>query len=240
MLEVQSEPGIVRSSAGDVPSADRLTVPRPRLVTRLDAATRRSRIVVVGSEAGSGKTSLVASWANQVGPGTEVCWRDLRSDHDLVAVLDGVPTVLADRTSDRSLRVVGQPRSSSGRGSSTALARSIIVLDDFPVDPEDEITAGARASGAPSRSPCRPGARVLGTTGAGSATTGRHAGMPRCHLCGAGAESGGDRRPAVSRSRRADPGARPGARRSDVAAGPGAFTWVPPAGPVGIRGRRSP
>jgi LuxR family maltose regulon positive regulatory protein len=141
VLEVQSEPGIVGSSAGDVPSADRLTVPRPRLVTRLDAATRRSRIVVVGSEAGSGKTSLVASWANQVGPGTEVCWRDLRSDHDLAAVLDGVPTALADRTSERSLRVVGQSRSSSARGSSTALARSIIVLDDFPVDPEDEVTA---------------------------------------------------------------------------------------------------
>jgi LuxR family maltose regulon positive regulatory protein len=107
-------------------------------MTRLDAAIRGSRIVVVESEAGSGKTSMVTSWANQTAAGTGTCWRDLRSAHDLVAVLDGLPAELAAASNDRSLRVVGRARPSSARVTSPPLARSIIVLDDFPVLPGDE------------------------------------------------------------------------------------------------------
>jgi LuxR family maltose regulon positive regulatory protein len=138
--EVRPKPAIVRSSAFDIPATDSLTVLRPRLVTRLDAATRRSGIVVVGSEAGSGKTSLVASWAKQAGPGTGVCWRDLRRGLDLVEVLESLSTELAGPLSDRSLRVVGHRRSSA-RVSSATLDRPIIVLDEFPVDPGDAVAA---------------------------------------------------------------------------------------------------
>jgi LuxR family transcriptional regulator, maltose regulon positive regulatory protein len=125
----------------DLPAADRLTLPRPRLMTRLDAASRGSRVVVVESEAGSGKTSTVASWAHQTAAGTGICWRDLRGGGDLVAILDSLPAELATAPSDRGLRVVGHPRPSSARGASSSAARPIIVLDDFPVDPGVEAAA---------------------------------------------------------------------------------------------------
>ena len=141
MPEVRPNPTMVQPPDVEVPVADRLTVPRPRLVTQLDAAARRSRIVVVGSEAGSGKTSLVSSWANQAGPGTRICWRDLRSPHDPVDVLESFLAESPDPLSDRSLRVVGHQRQSSVQVGSAARARSIIVLDDFPVDPDDAVAA---------------------------------------------------------------------------------------------------
>ncbi len=97
--------------------------------------------MVVGSEAGSGKTSLVASWANQVGPVTGICWRDVGSEPDLVQVLDQLPAELADPLSDRSLRVVGHKRQSGARVGSTSRDRSVIVLDGYPVEPGDAVAA---------------------------------------------------------------------------------------------------
>ena len=97
--------------------------------------------MVVGSEAGSGKTTLVTSWANQAGLGTGICWRDLRSGHDPVEIIENLVAEFSDPLSDRSLRVVGHKRESSVRIGATTRDRSIIVLDDFPVDSGDEVAA---------------------------------------------------------------------------------------------------
>ncbi len=143
MPDVRSKPGAVPPSVHDIPAPDRRTVPRPRLLAQLDAATRATRLVVVAAEAGSGKTSLVSSWLHQVGARSEVCWRDLSSVSYPVEVLDALPTEAADlRSADRALRVVGRGRASTARAGSVANpSRSIIVLDDFPDQPAEPVAA---------------------------------------------------------------------------------------------------
>ncbi|HEY5979157.1 MAG TPA: LuxR C-terminal-related transcriptional regulator [Microlunatus sp.] len=109
-------------------------------MTRLDTASRTSRLVVVGAEAGAGKTSLVASWAHQAGPRTGVVWRDLGHADHVDEVLDDLAGELADPlVGDRGLRAVDQRRQGPAPVGSIPLDRSIVVLDDFPVEPENAV-----------------------------------------------------------------------------------------------------
>ena len=169
---------------------------------------------------------MVASWANQAGPGTGICWRDLRGDHDLVAVLDGLPAELAAARVTAACGWSATQRPSSARVTSTALDRSIIVLDDFPVDPGDGVAAAL------DRLVHRVGHRValvLVCSGPPALDLQRLGVSPECrdrHLRGSGAEPGGDRRPAVSRGRRADPGHSSRRSLTGRAGGRGGFAWV--------------
>src|SRR4051794_4980512 len=104
-----------------IPLTGRSLTPRPRLITQLESAIQTSRIVVVCGEAGAGKTSLVACWASQVGSGTGVDWRAL--DGSGLVELLGQPLIEEPGLVDTSLR-------------SPQDRRVVVVVDDFPVEPD--------------------------------------------------------------------------------------------------------
>jgi LuxR family maltose regulon positive regulatory protein len=141
VLEVRPTASTVRPlRAGTAPIA--VTVPtRSRLLARVDQALADSRLVLVGSAAGTGKTALVSDWASRTGPGSEVSWQSLRGASDAAEELDTmtaeVLTALPTGIRRRCVRDGLNERRRSADSSEPH--RWVLVLDDFPVGPANVV-----------------------------------------------------------------------------------------------------
>lgn len=139
MLQLRPATGTAGPSPNQIPPTGRRVAPRPRLISLLEAAIKASRVVVVGAEAGAGKTTLVASWAAQASSRTVVSWRSLTGDGDVPDVLDAVlfdePGLL---TGVNRLRAIG-PDDQGGPTHRIGQLDRVVVLDGFPVVVDDDI-----------------------------------------------------------------------------------------------------
>src|SRR5215216_3315752 len=138
---VASQQDVLLATKLHMPRPQPGTVPRPRLVDRLDEALARG-LVLVCAPAGFGKTSLLADWAHR--SPLPVAWLSLdEGDNDparfwrhVVAALDRTRPGLADRL----VPLLGPPAPASFEGLVTALinqladqpdGEALLVLDDY-------------------------------------------------------------------------------------------------------------
>jgi LuxR family maltose regulon positive regulatory protein len=125
------------------PPLPRGLIPRPGLVGRLRPTERR--LTVLDAPAGWGKTSLVAQWAQQPGPGVRVAWLGLDRDDD-DPVLFWSYVIAALRTQETGLGAAALAALGAGAAALreaaipslvndllTVTDPIVLVLDDFHV-----------------------------------------------------------------------------------------------------------
>jgi LuxR family maltose regulon positive regulatory protein len=139
VLQVRPTFSVVSPFGAGTPPVAWGMLTRSRLLARLDEAMARSRLVLVGAEAGSGKTNLVSDWASRTGSRTRVCWWSLGQTEDTIKALGALPVeVLDSLDSGARLRGIGgdQPQRRH-RPASPAPDRWVVVLDDLPTEPAE-------------------------------------------------------------------------------------------------------
>ena len=114
---------------------------RTRLIARLEQALAESRLVLVDGAAGSGKTSVVSDWARRTRPGSHVSWRSFREGEDPITSLGRLPAEIVKTlpTGMRQRGVRDRPDEDQRPAESPEPHRWLVVLDDFPVGPAEEV-----------------------------------------------------------------------------------------------------
>jgi LuxR family transcriptional regulator, maltose regulon positive regulatory protein len=118
--------------------------PRPRLTACLEQRITESRLTVVGGVSGAGKTTAVSSWITGLGSASTVHWFNVSAAGGLPAIVEAVSSLslVLPGTAATGLSATDEPTFSHHLTAGSD--RCIVVLDDVPIGPTDQLIAGMR------------------------------------------------------------------------------------------------